>query len=637
MLKKVLFLCLTVFPLEALAQTEDGQPEESCENKRAELEALGIFRSLEDAPLDTPLLYSPLGRLCEGELAAVIGDWENALKSDVNNRWSKTLQRLNKERELGCYLKHAGGSSEIKTLPQEAISERVTEYLDLIYQCEALIAISGHSDFSDQDVRSKSSQEVRSITQGLDNCTNHPNPAQCMAIQQGQQGILGAQLSCRHHGVETQDYSACKKIVRTIDGFFIAKQANKNIQQLRATDLQQEEQMKLQQKARSGAGVSNKDALGAQKSGIAQQSKLAYERAALDGAQLATITAMYNSMPDKESLYDECKKAQVFENVNQLVSRYSLDIPQLYDSSDKVCHKVISQYAGHALLLNQEAKDGIKLVLAKSALGAVENVAKGKLLAKQADRVQDAIDGIQEREKPDFQQHFANPETFKRCDVDPSSDGCPRGGEASTKTHDAIQTQFSFGAAEGNASSGQLNQDSTGGDNSVTGNPRNRKVLPNRIGQVAGSGGGGGGGFVDTPPPPGRMKRSSAGGGGGGGGGGGAGGASLARDGGGPSGGGGAQGGGSAGNKDVKLKFSGSGGGSLKLAGGGFQQGKKPKSSANPFDKLFGKKKGKKKNGNDVLDFKKIGTKEKSIFTMLSSRYGAVVKNKRLLKYEIRL
>ena len=642
MFKKILLaglvFYLIVLPGNSLGQEEDSDGHPCGDDGDTEVEKLrefGTFRTLEDSALETPLLFSKLGRLCEGELAANESNWENALKLNIAGRWNKTLVRFQKEKDFNCYLKHAGSDSEPVALPEGEFSERLGKYLDFVYQCEALIAMSGHSDLKNHDVRSKSVQETSSMTQNMEACQNHPNPAQCMAIQQGQQGIMGAQLRCRHNGVETQDYSACKKIVRTIDGFFIAKQANKSIQEVRAVDHQQEEQMKLQQKAFSGQGVSNKDALGSQKSSVEQQSRLAYERAALDGAQLATITAMYQAMPDKESLYKECKEADIYNQVNQFVGASHNPLPSLYDSSDEICHNVISKYAGHALLLNQEAKDAIKLVIAKSTLSAVENVAKGKLLSNQANRIQEAIDGIEEKEKPDLSHHFAGQELFQKCQLDPSAEGCPK-EEGTQKTHDMINTQFSFGGVQGNADGGRLNETPEAGDRSIANTPSGGRILPDRIGQINSPRGNNDNDFLDPPPRPGRAKKGEGGGGGGGGAGGGAGSASLARGGDTPGAGGPQGGSGGSGKRDVKLNFSGSGAGALRLSGGNFNNGKKKPAPKNPFDKLFGKNK-KKNKGNDVLSFKKgVGKKDKSIFTMLSQRYDTVVKNKRLLKYEIR-
>ena len=642
MLKKTLFLglifYLTVLPVDSWGQDEASDDHvcgEDGASKSEKLKELGIFRTVEDNAVETPLLFSKLGRLCENELEANGLNWENALKSNISDRWGKTLGRLQLEKDSDCYLIHAGGDSTSQALSEDKDSERLGKYLDFVYQCEALISMSGHSDLKDHDVRSKSVQETSSMTQNMEACQNHPNPPQCMAMQQGQQGIMGAQLRCRHNGVETQDYSACKKIVRTIDGFFIAKQANKSIQEVRAVDHQQEEQMKLQQKAIAGQGVSNKDALGSQKSSVEQQSQLAYERAALDGAQLATITAMYQAMPDKESLSKECKEADIYNNVNQRFSDFS-PFESPYDSSEKICHKVISKYAGHALLLNQEAKDAIKLVIAKSTLNAVENVAKGKLLSNQANRIQESMDGIEEKEKPDLSHHFTNQELFQKCQIDPSAEGCPK-EEDTQKTHDMMNTQFSFGDVQGNTPGGRLNETPEEGERAFASNPDGGGTRrPDRIGQISAPGRNNDNDFIDPPPRPGRAKKGPGGGGGGGGAGGGAGGASLARGGDTPGAGASQGGGGGSGKRDVKLQFSGSGSGALRLAGGKFNNGKKKKAPKNPFDKLFGKKKGKKK-GNDVLNFKKeVGKKGKSIFTMLSQRYDAVIKKERLLKYKIR-
>ncbi len=592
-----------------------------------------IFRSLEDSPLEAPLLYSQLGRLCENELA--IG-WEQVVQKPggryAADRWIHTLQQLERELKQGWYFRHESTSAgQLFLITDEQMQARTKEYADLIYQCEALISMSNHTDFEDRSIRNKSSRSTKALSGGAVACMGDPNPQQCMSMQQAQSGVVGAQLSCRHNGVETQDFISCRKILRTIDGFFIAKQANNTIQEFRAVDKQTEEQMKLQQKVADGEGLNNKDVLGAQKSSVKHQSQLAYERAALDGAQLATIAAMYKAMPDRDSLYEECKNARVVDSTlfsyGQIQGLAPEGLDFTFDAThEKVCHKVLDEYATQALLLNHEAKDAIKLAMAKAGFGALENAAKGKLLADQADLIKKAIDGIKEKEKPNLAHHFSQEELFSECITDPSKEGCIPPG--TTGTHQMAGTNFSFNGVEGNTANGLLG-DGQEGDVQAAGELSQRKILPNHLGKVVNQGSGSNG-FIDKAPGPGSLKKLGFHQGSGGGGGG-LGGASLATT----------SGGGSRGNsgkksaagRGVKVKLRGSGTGALKLGGGRFARSKKDK-VANPFNKFFNKKDRKPASG--VLKFKKqIGTKKDSLFTMISNRYDAVVKKERLLKYRL--
>ena len=291
-------------------------------------------------------------------------------------------------------------------------------------------------------------------------------------------------MRCEHRGVETQDFVSCRKILKTIDGFFIAKQANQGIQELRVMDKQGREQMKLEDKKIEGKGINSKDVLGAQKATIQQQSQLAYERSALSGAELATIAALYNAMPTKVSLLKECRNANVVKESYfvHLKARPEL-LPENLNwnfdlTSKQVCKQVLDEYATVALLRNHEARDAIKLAMAKAGFKALENAAQGAILAKQADRIKDFMKKIKEKEKPDFSHHYNKDDLFSECLVDPSKEGCILPDQQGTN-HDMATTNFSFGGAEGNTDSGALGGDMGEGDSAGRGSGKDH-MFPNR-------------------------------------------------------------------------------------------------------------------------------------------------------------
>ena len=132
------------------------------------------------------------------------------------------------------------------------------------------------------------------------------------------------------------------------------------------------------------------------------------------------------------------------------------------------------------------------------------------------------------------------------------------------------------------------------------------------------------------------MKKSS-GGGAGGGGGGKAG--AVSAPGRAPNTGGGPGGRKSQVGKGVKVKFGGTGGGSLAFRSGrGLATAGKKRANGNPLSNLFGKK-GKGKKGK-TMNFGRgpasgIGSKKGSIFQMISNGYNSAQKKKLLKEYKL--
>ena len=155
-------------------------------------------------------------------------------------------------------------------------------------------------------------------------------------------------------------------------------------------------------------------------------------------------------------------------------------------------------------------------------------------------------------------------------------------------------------------------------------------MSPNKIGRSLASvkKGGGLSNIAGAASVKGGAANSAAGQGGGGGG---PGGVSA------PGGGGGGRGAapGAGARRVSQVKFGGTGAGSLRFGGGGKGRSRgKAKKVANPFAKMFGKKKNGKGGVTSFRNPASIGGKKGSIFNMISIRYKDVNQKKRLIEYE---
>ena len=141
-----------------------------------------------------------------------------------------------------------------------------------------------------------------------------PNPQECFRAQQNPAGgapgsFAAGNIECTHVGVETQDFVSCRKIAKAISGFLMAKKANRGLQETRTTAKSKKELAKLEEKKADRQPLGDKDFLGAQREGVKLQSQMAYETAALHGAEFAAIGAMLASMPTRKKLKVKCTNA----------------------------------------------------------------------------------------------------------------------------------------------------------------------------------------------------------------------------------------------------------------------------------------------------------------------------------------
>lgn len=486
-------------------------------------------------------------------------------------------------------------------------------------------------------------------------CLNQSGAAQQQCLMQAQSQ---KPLKCVNKKNETHDYIQCKKILNFIDGFAIGKQVMQMQQTYRAGDHQLDLQQDYLKKVNSGeAGVT--DAMAVQRDSLEKQASLAYEMAVFDAAKAATLLSLIDNAPRPGSYTEEhCTPTmtQLNSNLDALMTNALKEViggdseatktANLTKAKDAVMEKlkqsgfpyesdICERAIGTAsspnnifMRSNQEVFDQVKGLAIKAGLEALANGAKGALLNKQADMIDDAMKDVQEFEPPEFPVVEAVEATASECLVDPNAEGCiaPNG-----TGFDGFRDQGFSATIGGSANLGSDNgrgtlDDSETALNGATG--PDRSLIPNDFGVVQ-QAGQSDNSFSGGPARAGSIKAGELAAGGGGGGGG-------------AGGGGGGLGGGPArgpankkapsGKKDIKIKTSGTG---LGVVGGRGRIGAKKQSKAsNPFSKLLGKN---SKSGNSTLNFRgpaQLGSKKGSLFQMISNRYSDVQSKDRLLKYE---
>lgn len=526
---------------------------------------------------------------------------------------------------------------------------------DFVMVCQAYHTVTKDSSNYTSDLEEFTDDQEHSSAlgaQGLE-CMGQPDQqsqAQCLQQSQGQ-----GELKCTQKGPETHDYLDCKRIVQFIDGFAIGKQVMQVQQTYRAGAQQLDAQTDLARKARSEEGVQITDAMGVQRDSLQQQANLAYEMMAFDGAKAGVLMSMISGFPRPQQFINTCKdnfSGAVSGGINTFRDSFfnglkqGLD-PQFHSEEiaeidaakaeaqtniETYCNRAIStnpQFGGQNFLFeNQEVIDIMKGIAIKAGLEALANGAKGALLNKQADLVEDAMDDIESFEPPEFPVAEAPEATTSECLVDPEAEGCIA---PNTVGFEGFRDSGFSATVGGSANLGNdTNRANFDDDESTTNGAGNtdRSLIPNEFGVVEQTGDFSND-FADGVAQAGSIKAgqaAAAGGGGAGAGGGGGGGV--------------AGGGGSrapaakkkpSGPRDIKIKTKGDG---LMAVGGRGRIGAKRKKPSNPFSKLLGKD---KKGSNKTLNFRgpaQLGGKKGSLFQMISNRYNVVQSKDRLLKYK---
>ncbi|OFZ15878.1 MAG: hypothetical protein A2X86_11685 [Bdellovibrionales bacterium GWA2_49_15] len=476
-------------------------------------------------------------------------------------------------------------------------------------------------------------------------------------------------IKCKSEGPETQDYWSC---AATVDAYNVAEIADKGI-----TTIQQIDFMNKQTEVQTDVMIQQKDdvtaALKGQRDMVKKQAEVAHIAGTVDLAKAAALASKMSSIPTISDIINSCNtylptantdKVQkdnynavlailqyhiIFFNfgkealagmgngagsvndlrVNQIFPAYdSAEYAGTGENAVDLCANVAAN-SGMNLAMNGPAKDAAKAAMIAAGLEGIANQAKGIILTGQADKIDDAIDGMN-KFKPELPTFGSQDVMVQKCQADPSLPECSQFGfnrdigfAGNSFNIDGMANGTSDASSLGSGESNNANATGNSGDT-------NRSGVVQRIGGSVGGINKASG--LEGTVGAARFKNGGAGGGGGGGGTPG----SMAAPGGG--GGGDGAGGGGAGGGAVRNGSTGYEGGGARLAyGGGAGGGKssgKP-GEENPFAKLFGKK---DEGGNSSLDFGRgpasVGGQGANIFGMISNRYQQVNGSKRLLEYE---
>ncbi|ATH07645.1 hypothetical protein BIY24_06715 [Halobacteriovorax marinus] len=462
-------------------------------------------------------------------------------------------------------------------------------------------------------------------------------------------------LKCSSLGYETQDYKACKDATTFYDAVFVGRKAVETAQGFQYMDKSMDIQTDMAKNAQTDATAGLK----AQKEDIQTKAEMARTRAATETAAVGALWAAMEKIPDLEEITDECRvqmnhysKTREMDNFSNAFSSYykktledkiglKIDNAQgvqpasvlIENEFNGACgtHVGNTQTASHALIQNSEAKGVIQQALIDAGMNIATMLGTAEILDKQAGRVGDAIKLVEDH-NPESLAYTGEDVAVTECQVNPNSENC-------------VSAQYERGVGyhnDGISVSGMqfATSDSTlPTDDTAIRNTDGAGDSTDRGSSVGGIGApidpvGKGSGLADDPVAAASVAATGSNGigagGGGGGGGGASGGASAPAN-------GSARTGGQGANKPYvgsskKLKYS--SGGGLSFSSGSKRRVASKSKAENPFSKLFGKKNG---NKNGVLNFRgvasDVGSKNGSIFQMISKRYSAVNKDNRLQEY----
>ncbi|PIK15437.1 hypothetical protein [Halobacteriovorax sp. JY17] len=452
-------------------------------------------------------------------------------------------------------------------------------------------------------------------------------------------------LKCESLGYETQDYKACAEAATYYDAVFIGRKAVETVQQFQYMDKSMDIQTEMAKNAQTDAAAGLK----AQKQDIQQKAEMARTRAATETAAVGALWHSMQKIPSIEQIGEECQNK--IESANNLQD-FSTNLSALYKNAvndkigpfndpgiaeeiksniDGACSTYVinvGQTASHALIQNGDAREIIQQALIDAGVNIATMLGTAEILDKQAGRVGDAIKLVNDHD-PESLAYDSQDILATECQINPGSENCVNAKyERGVGYHN---DGISVSGLQFATSDSTLPIDETTRNTEAAGDNTNRTNTIGGIGATIDAVDKGSG-LADSPLGAASVSSTGANGLGAGGGGGGAagGGASAPAN-------GSARTGGQGANKPYvgsskKVKYS--GGSGLSFSSGARRVAKKEKAE-NPFSSLFGKK-GANKNG--VLNFRgvasDVGSKNGSIFQMISKRYSAVSKDKRLEEYQ---
>ena len=357
--------------------------------------------------------------------------------------------------------------------------------------CQALANITNKKNYSDDAFSSDDNyNSMKSNPQfAYQQCMGRPDAQLCM--MQANQMV---EMKCSHEGPITLDYKACKKIVMTIDGFFMGNQVVEAVQGVQATSKAQEQALDQQTKLMKGEGFNETYGLELQKTSTETQANMAGQRAAINAAELGVLAGLLNSMPSRKKVKEECLKKDKFND--SFANSWIASNASISDDNEKIeaCEQVAYDPYIPGLFQNLNAKEAVKTAMFEAGRNAAENAAKMAILNDQAGKIQGAINDINAYQPQEY-------DNTPFCQANPEDPLCkvPTVGRGEIGTD--VVTGDAFTVDDGSAFEDVLNEDpnvSYGGTNNDSSN----------------------GGFLDDGPSIGGAKTTPTSHGGGGGGGG---------------------------------------------------------------------------------------------------------------------
>ena len=517
-----------------------------------------------------------------------------------------------------------GAAGSPYALGQNARSEKVgkefQQLIEYLYQCHALITVSGHSDYSSDKFRDR--KEIYTRT-----------------------SLINKQLKCQAAGSDTQDYPKCVRLIELYDTFTVAKKAKVTVDVIRYQEHVDGAQDKLHDKRMEGDTVGVADSLNVQKESFKKQKNLSMENMTISAAQMTSLLAIIRSMPTWDSLITEECIPRMKGQEGEYQKLYNLGKERAHeaegddDKPDQLstwpagpdlkepCQRLADGDLGLMLIFNTEAREIAKALSVQSGIEAAANLAKGVILNKRIKGIKGAIKDIDEFAPKDLTEEEMEEMYVRECFVNPELPKCKI---RQRRKVEGTKNTYTFGSSPGNSVVASEWEDPDAP--AVGAGNGDRGGGPSGIGTHLPEGGSSGNDdFESPPPPPGTYAGKGRG---------------L------PGGGGGAPGGASPPGKsvpgnsnqntpsstgteaNVKYDGSGAGWGGYSPQGSGNNRGRTRAPVANPFAKLFGKDK--KKGGSELVEFRNPASKRagnRGIFRRVSGRYGEAVKGKRLLEY----
>ena len=365
-------------------------------------------------------------------------------------------------------------------------SQTGTEFenlIGLIHRCHALITVSDHSDYSNDDLHTLGSRNEYHIRKSL----------------------INPELKCRSMGTDTQDYSSCDSLLTLYDTFTFAKKAKETVDMVRYDDHVADKHDELVQKRLKGDTVGVSDSLNVQKESLKKQKDIATENMVISAAQMASLVAIVESMPTLKSLLkDQClprmqDKEKMFKKLYEWGKQRAIDTPENNWSVerdepeekntwawpaepspllevDPLCADISSMKI--SLILNTDVRDMGWALITQSGIEAVANLAKGAILKKRIKGIDGAIKDIDEFTPESLTEEEMEEIYMRECAVNPELPKCKI---RTPRRVAGINNSYSFGAGNGNPTLGGSGE--TPEANQSAGNPDvDRSNLPQGVG-----------------------------------------------------------------------------------------------------------------------------------------------------------